>query len=104
MITSRAVKIMIVPVTGKKDRCLSCMCFNQGNASWCDGKKSAYYDTYFERHAENPCGDSNWSSRKCNTQFPLIVFPCQWEWECEQPGCHLEYVFGGRYMCTGMLF
>ena len=51
------------------DGCLACMCFNQGNTSWCDGTKSTYYDNYYEEHGENPFGDSNWSNRKCNTHF-----------------------------------
>ena len=65
------------------DGCSACMCFNNGNASWCDARQSVYYDVYFDRHGENPFGDSNKSNRKCNTIFsPKEVF-CQWDWECE---------------------
>ena len=30
-----------------KDGCEACMCYSNGNASWCDGSKSDYYDDYF---------------------------------------------------------
>ena len=66
-----------------KDGCLACMCYNVGNASWCDGTKSVYYDTYFDKHGENPFGDSNRSNRKCNTNFSQQDVPCKWDWECD---------------------
>ena len=73
-----------------KDGCEACMCYSQGNASWCDGTKSAYYDNYFEEHGMNPFGDSNRSNRKCNTQFSQLDAPCQMYWECEYGlGCYL---------------
>ena len=50
-----------------KDGCSACMCYKKGNASWCDGTKSAYYDNYFGENGVNPFGDSNRSTRKCNT-------------------------------------
>ena len=59
------------------------MCYNYGNDSWCDGTQSAYYDNYFEAYRENPFGDANWSNRKCNTNFSLKWFSCQWNWEYE---------------------
>ena len=49
------------------DGCEACMCFNNGNAAWCDGLRGHYYDKYFEEHGENPWGDTNVRNRKCNT-------------------------------------
>ena len=49
--------------TNWEDGCEACMCYNQGNASWCDGTKSAYYDNYFEEHGENPFGDNRRSNK-----------------------------------------
>jgi len=69
--------------TNWEDGCAACMCFNQGNASWCDGTQSAYYDNYFEEHGKNPFGDSNRSNRKCNTNFSPKGAPCKYNWECE---------------------
>ena len=66
-----------------KDGCLACMCYNDGNASWCDGTQSAYYDSYFEEYGENQFGDSNRSNSKCNTHFSQLDVSCQWDWECE---------------------
>ena len=76
-----------------KDGCEACMCFNKGNASWCDGAQSVYYDVYFEEHGENPFGDSNYSNRKCNTNFSQQDVSCNWDWECESglEGCIWEY-------------
>ena len=59
-----------------KDGCLACMCYNQGNDSWCNGTKSAYYDIYFDEHKKNPFGDSNQANRHCNTQFSQHGVPC----------------------------
>ena len=28
------------------DGCEACMCFNNGNAAWCDGYRGDYYDNY----------------------------------------------------------
>jgi len=72
-----------------RDGCEACMCYNKDNASWCDGTKSAYYDNYFQEHGENPFGDSNYSNRKCNTNFSQQMVSCQWDWECESglAGC-----------------
>ena len=70
-----------------KDGCLACMCINQGNDSWCDGKKSDYYDKYFEENGENPFGDSNKDNRKCNEDFRQYGVPCggiqYHNWQCE---------------------
>jgi len=66
-----------------KDGCLGCMCYNQGNGSWCDGIQSDYYDNYFEENGENPFGDSNRSNRKCNTIFAPYGVLCEHNWECE---------------------
>ena len=65
-----------------KDGCEACMCYNLGNASRCDGSKSAYYDNYFIENEENPFGDSNRRNRKCNIIFSLQDDPCDWDWEC----------------------
>jgi len=70
--------------TNWEDGCEACMCSNNGNASWCDGTKSTYYDNYFEAHGENPFGDSNQSNRKCNTKFSLAGGSCNWNWECDR--------------------
>ena len=66
-----------------KDGCLACMCFNNGNASWCDGRKSAYYDDYFEGNGENPFGDTKRENRKCNIIFLQEDAKCYWDWQCE---------------------
>jgi len=66
------------------DGCEACMCFNNGNASWCDGSKgdyydnhiTDYYDNYFMEHGKNPWGDTNWRNRKCNTQFRKKRLEC----------------------------
>ena len=81
------------------------MCFNNGNALWCDGTKSAYYDSYYEEHGKNPFGDSNPNNRKCNTQFSPKGVSCEWEWECESDGFFSEYdccfysVCDRKYLC-----
>ena len=66
-----------------EDGCEACMCYNMGNDSWCDGKRSAYYDNYYKENGKNPFGDSNQRNRKCNTQFSPKRGPCQNEWECD---------------------
>ena len=45
------------------------LCYSNGNASWCDGSKSDYYDDYYTENGKNPFGDSNLRNRKCNTDF-----------------------------------
>lgn len=60
------------------DGCSACMCYNRGNASWCDGMKSDYYDNYFQFHRKNPFGDSNPDNRKCNTTFLHGVLLANW--------------------------
>ena len=71
------------PVWG--DGCEACMCFNNGNAAWCDGLRGDHYDKYFEEHGENPWGDTNVRNRKCNTEFIEENAPlnyCHKSWQC----------------------
>ena len=65
-----------------KDGCLACMCFNQGNASWCDGTKSAYYDNYYKKNGKNPFGDSNRDNRKCKKKVSPKGGSCKWNLQC----------------------
>merc|ERR1712238_137715 len=67
-----------------KDGCLRCMCFNNGNDSWCDGSNSDYYDNYFNKNGENPFGDKNRANRKCNKIFSPMGNSCRFGWECEK--------------------
>ena len=69
--------------TSWEDGCEACMCFNNGNALWCDGTKSSHYDNYYKDNGVNPFGVSNQSNRKCNTNFIPYGAPCQWDWWCE---------------------
>ena len=92
--------------TNWEDECSACMCYKNGNASWCDGAKSTYYDTYHKEHGINPFGGSNWSNRKCNTEILPMLSSCEWGWECKSGLCvTFEYegfinVFGiGHLMC-----
>ena len=48
------------------DGCAACMCFNQGNGSWCDGTRNDFYDDFYKEHGENPWGDKREENRKCN--------------------------------------
>ena len=80
-----------------KDGCLGCMCFNQGDASWCDGTKSAYYDNYYKDNQKNPFSDSNQDNRKCVTKFLPREAPCQHDWQCAS-GLECSFRFGGD-MC-----
>ena len=69
------------------DGCEACMCFNPGNAAWCDGHRDAFYDTYFEEHGENPWGDTNVRNRKCNTDpAKKKDEKCEAGWQCAN-GC-----------------
>ena len=76
-----------------KDGCAACMCLKKGNASWCDGAQSVYYDVYFEEHGKNPFGDTNYSNRKCNTKFSQEFDVCRYDWECGDGliGCFVVY-------------
>ena len=66
-----------------KDGCSACMCYKHGGDSWCDGTKNAYYDDYYEKHNENPFGDSDRANRKCNTNFSYYGGPCnRGLWQC----------------------
>ena len=51
------------PVWG--DGCEACMCFNPGNAAWCDGSRGDDYDNYFKAQGVNPWGDRNVRNQKC---------------------------------------
>ena len=87
-----------------RDGCRACMCYNNGNASWCDRTNSAYYDNYYEEHGKNPFGDSKYSNKKCNTDFSQQDASCRWDWECESgAGCCLVYNSASkkRYCNTG---
>jgi hypothetical protein len=64
------------------DGCKACMCFNNGNAAWCDGFQGDYYDTYFDQHGENPWGDTNVKNRKCNPEFKPYYTFCYENWHC----------------------
>ena len=70
-------------MTNYEDGCEKCMCYNQGNDSWCDETISSFYDDYYKEHGENPFGDSNRSNRKCNPNFSPLLGRCKWDWECE---------------------
>ena len=70
------------------DGCASCMCYNNGNALWCDGIQSDYYDNYYKKNGKNPFSNYYWNSRKCNTHFSQQDVSCEWDWECESGlGC-----------------
>ena len=60
------------------------MCYNNENASWCDGTNSDYYDDdYFKTNGVvNPFGDSNSRNRKCNTVFGQQSSLCMFDWAC----------------------
>ena len=64
------------------DGCEACMCFNPGNAAWCDGYRGDFYDKYFEEHGDNPWGDPNVRNRKCNTIFRPSGSLCLVNWQC----------------------
>ena len=64
------------------DGCEACMCFNNGNAAWCDGTRGDFYDKYFEEHGDNPWGDRNVRNRKCNTEFLPEMHKCLASWQC----------------------
>ena len=64
------------------DGCEACMCFNHGNAAWCDGFRGDFYDKYFEEHGDNPWGDRNVRNRKCNPDFRPVNEYCATEWHC----------------------
>ena len=64
------------------DGCEACMCFNPGNAAWCDGYRGDFYDKYFEEHGDNPWGDRNVRNRKCNPDFRPVNEYCATEWHC----------------------
>ena len=75
------------------------MCYNYENASWCDGSKSDYYDSYFLENGENPFGDKNQSNRKCNTNFSQQYSPCQSRWGCDS-GLECKSLGYVRNFCT----
>ena len=85
-----------------KDGYLACMCFYQGNASWCDGTKSAYYDNYYKRNGKNPFGDSNQDNRKYNTNISQLDASCRWDWECES-GRECYLILGGEILYYSFL-
>ena len=66
------------------DGCKACMCFNNGNPTWCDGTRNEYYDNYFDQHGENPWGDRKRENRKCNTFFGEEDFKCNRSWQCKR--------------------
>jgi len=72
------------------DGCKACMCFNNGNPSWCDGTRNEYYDTYFDQHGENPRGDRKRANRKCNTLFGDEGSKCNSDWQCQKGICVYE--------------
>ena len=59
------------------------MCYNQRNDSWCDGRRSGYYDDYFNKNGENPFGDIDPANRKCNTCHLPTGISCTFSWQCE---------------------
>ena len=69
------------------DGCKACMCFNEGNAAWCDGYRGDYYDNYFKANGVNPWGDTNWRNRKCNTEFKPLNERCGQAWQCASGFC-----------------
>ena len=79
---SRIVPTAIVPIPCGRDGCDACMCFNHGNAAWCDGFRNEYYDTYFDQHGRNPWGDTIRANRKCNTEFRPFTSKCDAAWHC----------------------
>ena len=65
------------------DGCEACMCFNNGNAAWCDGFRGDYYDNYFNDNKKNPWGDTNVRNRKCNPIFRPYGSGClDVNWQC----------------------
>ena len=65
------------------------MCFNHGNAFWCDGGRGNFYDwtvfdydKYFNDHGENPWGDTDRANRKCNPVFRPYGHECHMHWHC----------------------
>ena len=66
------------------DGCKACMCFNNGNPTWCDGTRNEYYDEYYNEHGENPWGDGIRENRKCNTFFGDGNFLCNSDWQCKR--------------------
>jgi hypothetical protein len=74
------------------DGCEACMCYNNGNAAWCDGSRGHFYDKYFEEHGENPWGDTNVRNRKCNIEFNQLEQDCTQDWNCGKGmKCYEEY-------------
>jgi hypothetical protein len=65
-----------------RDGCKACMCFNHGNASWCDDTRGDYYDNYFKANGVNPWGDDKVENRKCNTEFLPKEAKCEEDWQC----------------------
>jgi len=71
-----------------EDGCEKCLCYKNGNRSWCDGTNSAQIDKEWESKKEDP----NYKNRKCNTiysfnEFGLTsTFPCYHNWQCEKEG------------------
>ena len=68
------------------DGCAACKCYDHRNDSWCDGRWSIYYDSYWKRNGKNPWGDPKWENRKCNKNFPIAGNPCGKDWKC---GCEV---------------
>ena len=70
------------------DGCEACMCFNNGNEYWCDGRQSDFYDKYFDQHGKSPYGLTKRENRKCNPNFIKEGEKClstsmHYDWECE---------------------
>ena len=70
-----------------KDGCLTFMCYNQGNTSWCVMILEVFTMIITLRNMERThFFDSNRSNRKCNTDFFQQDVKCyrDWDWECER--------------------
>ena len=63
---------------------------HHNNPSWCDETRNEYYDNYFDQHGENPWGDRNRATRKCNTVFGKEGSNCNHNWQCQKGYCLVE--------------
>ena len=64
------------------DGCRDCMCYKQGNNSWCDG--DSFYDRYFDQNKVTPWGDSTYENKKCNPEFKKEGDSCEHDWQCDK--------------------
>ena len=65
-----------------KDGCAKCLCYENGNESWCDGRNNAQND--FDWWLKE--GDPEYKNRKCNTTYSFndFDFTCHHDWQCDK--------------------